>query len=140
MLTYYMLVQCTALIDDLRVHPERMLRNIDASFGLVFSQPVLLGLVAAGRSRDDAYRIVQRNAMQAWQEERSFRDLLAADPEVTSALDAAQLDACFDLKRSLANTESRLRRARPTRRPVAGVQVDRRSGISTPARCASSTR
>jgi len=104
MLTYYMLVKCTALIDDLRVHPERMLRNIDASFGLVFSQPVLLGLVAAGRSRDDAYRIVQRNAMQAWHEERSFRDLLAADPEVTSALDAAQLDACFDLKRSLANT------------------------------------
>ena len=64
------------------MHPERMLRNLDASFGLVFSQPVLLALVEAGRTRDEAYRIVQRNAMRAWQEERSFRELLAADPEV----------------------------------------------------------
>ena len=54
----------------MRVYPERMLRNLDASFGLVFSQPVLLALVEAGTTRDDAYRIVQRNAMQAWQEER----------------------------------------------------------------------
>ena len=60
-----------------------MLRNLDASFGLVFSQPVLLALVEAGSRRDDAYRIVQRNAMRAWQEERSFRELLAADPDVT---------------------------------------------------------
>ena len=59
------------------MYPERMLRNLDASFGLVFSQPVLLALVEAGASRDDAYRIVQRNAMRAWQEERSFRELLA---------------------------------------------------------------
>ena len=64
------------------MYPERMLRNLDASFGLVFSQPVLLALVEAGASRDDAYRIVQRNAMRAWQEERSFRELLAADPDV----------------------------------------------------------
>ena len=58
----------------MRVYPERMLRNIDASFGLVFSQPVLLALVESGTTRDEAYRIVQRNAMRAWQEERSFRD------------------------------------------------------------------
>ena len=80
-----------------------MLRNLDASFGLVFSQPVLLALVEAGASRDDAYRIVQRNAMQAWQEERSFRELLVADPDVRAVLDDARLDACFDLKRALAN-------------------------------------
>jgi len=80
-----------------------MLRNLDASFGLVFSQPVLLALIEAGRTRDDAYRIVQRNAMRAWQEERSFRELLAADPEVDAVLDGPRLDACFDLKRSLAN-------------------------------------
>ena len=84
------------------MYPERMLRNIDASFGLVFSQPVLLALVEAGETRDDAYRIVQRNAMRAWQEERSFRELLAEDPDVTAALDPARLDACFDLKRALA--------------------------------------
>jgi adenylosuccinate lyase len=69
----------------------------------VFSQPVLLALIESGKSRDDAYRMVQRNAMRAWQEERSFRELLMADEEVARALDAARLDACFDLKRSLAN-------------------------------------
>jgi adenylosuccinate lyase len=103
MLAYYMLVRFKAIVDGMRVYPERMLRNIEASYGLVFSQPVLLGLVEAGRTRDDAYRIVQRNAMRAWQEERSFRELLAEDPDVTSVLDNARLDACFDLKRSLTN-------------------------------------
>jgi adenylosuccinate lyase len=103
MLTYYMLVKFRQVVENLRVHPERMLRNLDASFGLVFSQPVLLALIEAGRTRDEAYRMVQRNAMRAWQEERSFRELLAADAEVTATLDAARLDACFDLKRSLAN-------------------------------------
>ncbi len=104
MLAYYMLVKFGQVVENLQVHPERMLRNLDASFGLVFSQPVLLALVEAGRTRDEAYRIVQRNAMQAWAEERSFRELLAADAEVTATLDAARLDACFDLKRALANT------------------------------------
>jgi len=103
MLAYYVIVQFTNLVSGLRVYPERMLRNLDASFGLVFSQPVLLALVEAGASRDDAYRIVQRNAMIAWHEERSFRDLLVGDPEVRAVLDDARLDACFDLKRSLAN-------------------------------------
>ncbi|HEV7526301.1 MAG TPA: adenylosuccinate lyase [Acidimicrobiia bacterium] len=103
MLTYYMLVKFRQVVENLRVYPERMLRNLDSSFGLVFSQPVLLAIIEAGRTRDDAYRMVQRNAMRAWQEERSFRELLAADPEVTSTLDPARLDACFDLKRSLAN-------------------------------------
>jgi adenylosuccinate lyase len=103
MLAYYMLVKFRQVVENLRVYPERMLRNLDASFGLVFSQPVLLALVEAGRTRDEAYRMVQRNAMRSWQEERSFRELLADDPEVSATLDAARLDACFDLKRALAN-------------------------------------
>jgi adenylosuccinate lyase len=103
MLAYYVLVKFRAVVEGLRVYPDRMLRNLDASFGLVFSQPVLLALIEAGRTRDEAYRMVQRNAMRAWQEETSFRDLLAADPDVSSTLDAARLDACFDLKRALAN-------------------------------------
>ena len=103
MLAYYVLVKFRQVVEGLRVYPERMMRNLDSSFGLVFSQPVLLALVEAGRTRDEAYRVVQRNAMRAWQEERSFRELLAADPEVTATLDAARLDACFDLKRALAN-------------------------------------
>jgi adenylosuccinate lyase len=103
MLAYYVLVKFRQVVEGLRVYPERMMRNLESSFGLVFSQPVLLALVEAGRTRDEAYRMVQRNAMRAWQEERSFRELLAADPEVTATLDAARLDACFDLKRALAN-------------------------------------
>jgi adenylosuccinate lyase len=104
MLAYYMTVQMTRLAEGMRVYPERMLRNLEASFGLVFSQPVLLALVEAGRTRDEAYRIVQRNAMRAWQEERPFRELLAADPDVQATLDERRLDACFDLKRALANS------------------------------------
>src|SRR5689334_13105954 len=103
MLAYYVLVQCTKVVSGLRVYPERMLRNLDASFGLVFSQPVLLALVEAGAGRDDAYRIVQRNAMRAWQEERSFRELLGEDADVRAVVDEARLDTCFDLKRALAN-------------------------------------
>ncbi|HEX5097703.1 MAG TPA: adenylosuccinate lyase, partial [Acidimicrobiia bacterium] len=104
MLAYYLTVKFTNIARDMRVYPERMLRNIDSSFGLVFSQPVLLALVESGLTRDDAYRLVQRNAMKAWQEERSFRDVLTDDAEVTAALDDARLDACFDLKRALSNT------------------------------------
>jgi adenylosuccinate lyase len=103
MLAYYQLVKFTDIVRGMRVHPERMLRNLDASFGLVFSQPVLLALVEAGMSRDDAYRVVQRNAMRSWQEEQPFRDVLRGDAEVTAVLDEARIDACFDLKRSLAN-------------------------------------
>jgi adenylosuccinate lyase len=103
MLACYMTVTFTRLVEQLRVYPERMLRNLDASFGLVFSQPVLLALIEAGLTRDDAYRLVQRNAMRAWREESAFRELLLADHDVTSVLDRARLDACFDLKRALAN-------------------------------------
>jgi adenylosuccinate lyase len=104
MLAFYMTEQMTRLADGLRVYPERMLRNLEASFGLVFSQPVLLALVEAGKTRDEAYRIVQRNAMRAWSEERPFRELLADDPDVRATLDEARLDACFDLKRALSNS------------------------------------
>jgi adenylosuccinate lyase len=105
MLAYYVLVKFTAIVDGMRVNADRMLRNLDASFGLVFSQPVLLGLVEAGMSRDDAYRVVQRTAMAAWREERPFRELLAADAEVATVLDDEKLDRCFDLDRALANVQ-----------------------------------
>nr|NKB41629.1 adenylosuccinate lyase [Ilumatobacter sp.] len=83
------------------VMPERMQSNLDASYGLVFSQPVLLSLVQGGKTRDEAYRIVQRNAMQAWDEGLDFRTLLEADDDVDNAV----LDDAFDLQRSLANLE-----------------------------------
>ncbi|TFH17571.1 MAG: adenylosuccinate lyase [Acidimicrobiales bacterium] len=96
-LAYYVMKRLRRLLDGLVIFPDRMQENLDASYGLVFSQPVLLALVQAGATRDDAYRIVQRNAMQAWDEGRDFRTLLEADADV----DDAVLDEAFDLRRSL---------------------------------------
>jgi adenylosuccinate lyase len=78
-----------------------MRTNLDASHGLVFSQPVLLALVESGMTRDDAYRVVQRDAARTWEERRPFREVLGEDPEVVEALGVARLDACFDLDRAL---------------------------------------
>ncbi|HEX9260434.1 MAG TPA: adenylosuccinate lyase [Acidimicrobiales bacterium] len=100
-LAYYVMRRASGLVRDLQVFPARMLANLDASHGLVFSQPVLLALVAGGLSRDEAYRIVQDSAMRAWSEGVPFRSLLEADERVT--LTAAQLDEAFDLSRSLRN-------------------------------------
>jgi adenylosuccinate lyase len=98
-LTHYMVVRATRLIRDLVVNADRMRANFDLSFGLVFSQPVLLALVAGGLSRDDAYRLVQRDAMRAWEEKQPFRSILEEDPEVP--LSAAALDEAFDFARAL---------------------------------------
>ncbi|HSK16169.1 MAG TPA: adenylosuccinate lyase [Gaiellaceae bacterium] len=101
----YMLDRFAWLVEGLVVDPERMRRNLDASHGLVFSQRILLALVAAGLSRDEAYRLVQRSALAAWDEERDFRELLAADPEVTSRLDEEALAAAFDLDGALRHVD-----------------------------------
>jgi adenylosuccinate lyase len=100
-LAYYVTRRLRRLLEGLVVMPDRMRANLDASHGLVFSQPVLLSLVQAGKTRDEAYRIVQRNAMRAWDEELDFRTLLEADDEVDNAV----LDAAFDLRRSLSNLD-----------------------------------
>ena len=104
LLAYYLLVKFTEVVDGLEVFPERMLENLERSYGLVFSQPVLLALVASGLSRDAAYRLTQRAAMTAWEQRRPFLDVLRADPEVTSRLSRERLAACFDLKGALANS------------------------------------
>jgi adenylosuccinate lyase len=90
----YMLDRFAWLMDGLVVRTERMRRNVEASHHLFFSQRVLLALVEAGLSRDEAYRLVQRNAMRAWDEELDFRELVRADDEIASRVD---LDAVFDL-------------------------------------------
>ncbi len=102
LLAYYLLVKLRAVIDGLSVHPDRMRENLDRSYGLVFSQPVLLALVSAGLQRDQAYRIVQEAAATAWSERRPFREALEADDRVP--LTAAQLDEAFSLDRALRNT------------------------------------
>ena len=101
----YMLDRFAWLVDGLVVDAERMRRNLDASHGLVFSQRVLLALVAAGLTRDDAYRLVQRNALAAWDEERDFRELVAADPEIAARLDAEALAEAFDLRDALRHVD-----------------------------------
>ncbi len=103
LLTHYALRTCASLVEGLVVHPERMRANlVEGSLGLVFSQPVLLALVASGMARDAAYRIVQRDARLAWEQRRPFRQVLDEDPELT--LDAAALDQAFDLARALRHT------------------------------------
>jgi adenylosuccinate lyase len=97
----YLLARTTDIVDKMRVFPERMLRNIEATKGLVFSGPLLQDLVEHGAPREDAYKWVQEHAMAAWESDTSFRDRVAADPRVTKFLAPAALDRAFDLKRQL---------------------------------------
>jgi adenylosuccinate lyase len=105
-LTDYALARATDLVANLVVDVDRMRENLDASFGLVFSQPVLLALVATGMPRDAAYRIVQSNAMKAWESRTPFRALLDADADLAAAgIGQEILDEAFDLSRSLRHTD-----------------------------------
>ncbi len=111
LLVDYMLHQMTRIVEGLQVYPERMRENMERSFGLMFSQRVLLRLAETGLPRQQAYEIVQRNAMRAWRERTPFRAFLAADPEVTARLSAADLDACFDPTWYLRNVDTIYKRA-----------------------------
>jgi adenylosuccinate lyase len=104
LLTHYILVTANRMVAGMTVDVAQMRANIDASFGLVFSQSVLLALVSSGLSRDDAYRIVQDNALRAWDERLNFRGLLDADPRVTQRVSPAVLDEAFDLDRVLRHS------------------------------------
>ncbi len=107
----YMLDQMTRIVEGLQVYPQRMKENMERSFGLMFSQRVLLKLTDTGLPRQRAYELVQRNAMRAWRERAAFRDLLAADPEVMGHLTPAELDGCFDPAWYLRNVDAIYRRA-----------------------------
>jgi len=95
----FALARMTGVIDRLLVYPARMQKNLDKMGGLVHSQRVLLALTQAGVSREDSYRLVQRNAMKVWESdgELSLLELLKADPEVTAALPVAEIEDKFDL-------------------------------------------
>jgi adenylosuccinate lyase len=96
MLLHYMLEKACWLVDKLTVHPENMAANLEKSYGLLYSQRVLLSLVKAGMLRDDAYALVQRNAMKAWEEKTPFQSLLKSDADVTHWLKTSEIRACFD--------------------------------------------
>ena len=102
-LAYYMAVRFRAIVAGMVVHADRMRENLDASYGLVFSESVMLALVASGLARDDAYRMVQRAATRTWDEERPFRDVLGEDAEIGERLSPDALDACFDLDHAVAH-------------------------------------
>jgi adenylosuccinate lyase len=97
----YMLNKMTQLVGEMRVFPERMLRNLESTHGLVFSGQLLQDLVEKGMARDEAYKAVQENAMAAWETETSFRDRVAKDPRIIQFLSPKDLEHTFDLNRQL---------------------------------------
>jgi adenylosuccinate lyase len=107
----YLLDLTAFVLEGLEVDPGRMAENLEASYGLVYSQRVLLKLTDAGLARQVAYEVVQRNAMRAWKERRSFLELLGADPDVTRHLGPDELKACFDPAWYVRNVDAIYRRA-----------------------------
>ena len=106
----YMIDRTRWVVEGLVVHPDRMLRNLEASMGLVHSQSVLTTLLSKGIQREDAYVLVQRNAMAAWDEERPLAELLKSDTDITRHLDPDEIEACFDVARYLENSGEIFRR------------------------------
>lgn len=102
----FALARATDIVEKLVVYPERMKENLDLTRGLVHSQRVLLALTQSGVSREESYRLVQRNAMKAWRGEGNFLDLLRADPDVARSLDAQKLEGLFDLGYHLKHVDT----------------------------------
>ena len=93
----YMINRLTRLVDRLIVYPENMQRNLEATRGLIFSQQLLLALTRKGVARDDAYRAVQKRAMEAWEGKGNFRDLVLADEDITCWLTREEITRIFDI-------------------------------------------
>ena len=104
-LTDYLLAKTRWVVDGMRVYPERMLRNLDATRGLIFSGQLLLNLTAAGMLREEAYRLVQSHAMRAWETDGDFRSSVESDQEISSFLSLGKLEAVFSLDRHLAHID-----------------------------------
>ncbi len=102
----YMIATFTKIVDQLVVYPQNMIKNLDKTRGLIFSQSVLLALAKKGMKREDAYAAVQRLAMEVWSgETRDFKDVLKSDKTVSSFLGSRELDELFDLKKSIRNVD-----------------------------------
>ena len=101
----FMIHRFGGLLDNLVVHEDRMRANLDLMRGLVHSEGILLALVEKGLSRDEGYRMVQRNAMKVWDGEGAFEEVLKKDPDILAHLDEAEIGACFDEDRTLANVD-----------------------------------
>ena len=109
----YLLNKTATLIETMFVYPERMLANLRNTRGLVFSGQLLLDLVEAGVSREDAYRLVQEHAMRAWKEDLDFHELVLKDPNIAGRVPRAKIEHAFDLKRQLKNIDKIFTRVFP---------------------------
>jgi adenylosuccinate lyase len=109
-LTDHILRRTASVLDNLIVYPERMRENLESMNGLVFSGQVLLQLAKKGLAREEAYRLVQKNAMAVWQKRGTLRELIGNDPEVRKWLDEAELDRAFDLERQMEHIDTIYRR------------------------------
>ncbi|MBN1547620.1 MAG: adenylosuccinate lyase [Syntrophaceae bacterium] len=101
----FMLGRFTRMVDQLVVYPEQMLHNLNMTHGVVFSQLVLLKLIDKGMSREEAYAVVQKNAMASWKKHLEFKDLLKQDKQVTAVLSPAEIDDVFRVERFLKHLE-----------------------------------
>jgi adenylosuccinate lyase len=101
----FMLSRLRYLLDGLQIYPENMERNIWLTGGLIFSQKVLLKLVDKGLSREEAYGVVQRNAMKTWNEKEDFKEMLLQDEVVAGSLTPDELEECFDVTADLKNID-----------------------------------
>lgn len=97
-LTDYLLKEMAEIIGNWHVYPARMMQNIQATRGLIFSQAVMLALTRKGLSREEAYRLVQACSLKAWQENLDFRELVSSDPEITRHLSPREIESCFSLE------------------------------------------
>jgi len=102
----FMLHRFAGLVASLRVYPERMRENLEASRGLVFSGTLLLALAEKGLTREQAYALVQRHAMETWEKGGAFRDRVLGDAEIAHVLRKEEIEAAFDLDRSLRNVDA----------------------------------
>lgn len=107
----YALNRFTNIIDRLTVYPENMKRNIDKTFGLIYSQRVMLTLINKGMVREEAYDIVQPKAMESWETQTPFRTLVEQDEKITNLLSTEELDECFNEKHHLNQVDTIFRRA-----------------------------
>jgi adenylosuccinate lyase len=128
----HMLRRMTDIIRGMAVHTDRMKRNLDSTKGLVFSGQLLLELTARGMAREDAYRVVQGHAMEAWKHEGDFRQRVAADPAVRKVVKGAELDEVFRLERYLTHVDSIFARVFGSKPAVAAPAVSGGVKIGTP--------
>ncbi len=120
----YILALFTSVMRRLQVYPHRMKKNLDLTRGLVFSQRIMLALIDKGLSRQDAYKMVQRNAMKAWKGNRNFLTLLKADSEVTATMPAGELEALFDYQHYLQYVDEIFQRLGLTKSQWQGIMPD----------------